>query len=258
MTNPKTSPVAESVVERAEQWLRACSDWLLSNDLDMQMPDGILDTDPLDIADDLAAMPRPIEDDTPTDAGGVTIQQFQQSPVVADYGEHLLVAHASKDGKMVGIDHPCDAAWADVITALIALRDRINERIAEQDGCPYKPKDTPTDAGEGVEPVAVIGTNWQLLWADQQTLTGIVDRTGIKIGSLLYAHPTPTDTGLVGELVEALDEIEQNIRCAAGCDDDLSEDQIDSFIMSWGGSPMAVGYQRVRTALSKAKDTPHG
>jgi len=69
--------------------------------------------------------------------------------------------------------------------------------------------DTPTDAGEGVEPVAVIGMNWQLLWADQQTLTGIVNRTGIKIGSLLYAHPTPTDTGLVGELVEARAEIDR-------------------------------------------------
>ncbi len=71
-------------------------------------------------------------------------------------------------------------------------------------------------------------------------------------------RPIEDDTGLMRELVEALEEIEQDIRCAAGCGDDISEGQIDSYVMSWGGSPMAVGYQRVRTALSKAKDTPPG
>ena len=35
----------------AETWLRECSTWLLTNDLDMQCP---LEADPLDIADDLA------------------------------------------------------------------------------------------------------------------------------------------------------------------------------------------------------------
>lgn len=45
-----------AALTRAEQWLRACSAWLLTNDLDMEMPGGILDTDPLDIADDLAAL----------------------------------------------------------------------------------------------------------------------------------------------------------------------------------------------------------
>lgn len=44
-----------TAVEAAIAWLRACSDWLLAHDHDMQMPGGILDTDPLDIADALAA-----------------------------------------------------------------------------------------------------------------------------------------------------------------------------------------------------------
>ena len=54
------------------------------------------------------------------------------------------------------------------------------------------------------------------------------------------------------DMLAALVEIEEDIRCAAGCDDDLSEDQIDSYVMSWGGSPMAVGYQRVRAAIAQA------
>lgn len=50
------SPAPGEVVEddpigRAEAWLRQCSAWLLSNDLDMQCP---MKADPLDIADDLA------------------------------------------------------------------------------------------------------------------------------------------------------------------------------------------------------------
>jgi hypothetical protein len=49
-------PAAEragEVVKLAEAWLRECSDWLLSTDLDMQCP---MQTDPLDIADELAAL----------------------------------------------------------------------------------------------------------------------------------------------------------------------------------------------------------
>lgn len=51
-------------LREAIDWLRDCSDWLLSNDLDMQMPDGVLDTDPLDIADQLetlASLPSAVE-----------------------------------------------------------------------------------------------------------------------------------------------------------------------------------------------------
>ena len=44
---------ATNPVEEARKWLIAFSDWLLTNDYDMTLPDGILDTDPLDIADRL-------------------------------------------------------------------------------------------------------------------------------------------------------------------------------------------------------------
>ena len=90
-----------------------------------------------------------------TDAGEVEITARQRSPIVADYGENYLVARVSNDGKLVGIDHPCDAVWSDVMVAHVALRDYINERIARQDACPFKakalaatPKAPATDAGE--------------------------------------------------------------------------------------------------------------
>lgn len=48
----------------AEAWLRAISSWLLANDHDMTLPSGVLDTDPLDIADRLAALtPSPCPGD---------------------------------------------------------------------------------------------------------------------------------------------------------------------------------------------------
>ena len=75
-----------------------------------------------------------------TDAGKVEITARQRSPIVADYGENYLVARVSNDGKLVGIDHPCDAVWSDVMVAHVALRDYINERIARQDACPFKAK----------------------------------------------------------------------------------------------------------------------
>lgn len=51
----------------AEAWLRAISDWLLANDHDMTLPSGVLDTDPLDIADRLAALtPSPCPGDVGT------------------------------------------------------------------------------------------------------------------------------------------------------------------------------------------------
>lgn len=42
--------IAETLTE-AQNWLRAISDWLLSTDNDMKLPTGILDTNPLDLAD---------------------------------------------------------------------------------------------------------------------------------------------------------------------------------------------------------------
>lgn len=41
------------LIERVETWLRACSKWLLTNDLDMTCP---MEADPLDLADALAAL----------------------------------------------------------------------------------------------------------------------------------------------------------------------------------------------------------
>lgn len=49
-------------VKQAEEWLRAIHDWLLTFDYDMDLPTGILDVDPLDIADRLATRPAPAED----------------------------------------------------------------------------------------------------------------------------------------------------------------------------------------------------
>ena len=41
------------------------------------------------------------------------------------------------------------------------------------------------------EPVAVIGSGYQLLWASGEPLTDTVKRTGIKVGSVLYANAAP-------------------------------------------------------------------
>ena len=62
----------------------------------------------------------------------------------------------------------------DVLAALKALAALTAEPAAK--------------AGDA-EPVAVIGKDWQLLWASADTLKTIVDRTGVKIGSPLYAAP---------------------------------------------------------------------
>ena len=50
-----------------------------------------------------------------------------------------LVARVTPEGT-IGIDHPTDADWNDILARHIALRDRLNERIAEQQGCPFKPE----------------------------------------------------------------------------------------------------------------------
>lgn len=68
--------------------------------------------------------------------------------VVPDYDQHYLVAYVSHDAKTIGIDHPTDADWHDVRRAHIALRDRINERLATQDECPFRPKGEPSALAE--------------------------------------------------------------------------------------------------------------
>ena len=58
----------------------------------------------------------------------------------------FLVATVSQDGREVGIDHPTDANWDDVLRAHISLRDRINERLAENGNCPFKPQPSELEA----------------------------------------------------------------------------------------------------------------
>lgn len=45
------------------------------------------------------------------------------------------------------------------------------------------------DRVEAGDPVAVVGKDWRLLWASQDTLTAIVERTGLQVGDKLYRHP---------------------------------------------------------------------
>jgi hypothetical protein len=52
--------------------------------------------------------------------------------------EDFLVARVSRSGKIIGIDHPTEAIWTEVRDAHIALRDRINERLQNQDFCPFR------------------------------------------------------------------------------------------------------------------------
>jgi len=78
---------------------------------------------------------------------------------------------------------------------------------------------TPAQAAGPVlmEMVAVVGNNWSLLWASQETLTDIVKRTGIKIGSPLYASaPASNDSVLLNALkaVEAEGLRNHATRCA--------------------------------------------
>ena len=46
-------------------------------------------------------------------------------------------------------------------------------------------------AAGGGEAVAVIGRDWQFLWASGDAIVDIVKRHGLKIGTKLYTHPAP-------------------------------------------------------------------
>lgn len=59
---------------------------------------------------------------------------------VADSDETFLTAYVSADTNIIGIDHPTEAPWQQVYAAHIALRDRLNERLEQEDLCPYKPE----------------------------------------------------------------------------------------------------------------------
>ena len=56
-----------------------------------------------------------------------------------DKVEDFLVARVSQDTKVIGIDHPTEAPWVDVLAAHVALRDWLNQRLADMDKCPFKP-----------------------------------------------------------------------------------------------------------------------
>jgi hypothetical protein len=57
------------------------------------------------------------------------------------------------------------------------------------------------EAGQG-EPVAEVGPVFQLLWASDDTISDIVRRSGVKVGSLLYTRPAAEVEG--AEVREAL------------------------------------------------------
>ena len=59
---------------------------------------------------------------------------------VADSDETFLTAYVSANTNIIGIDHPTEAPWQQVYDAHLALRDRLNERLEQEDLCPYKPK----------------------------------------------------------------------------------------------------------------------
>lgn len=65
---------------------------------------------------------------------------------IADGEESFLLAYVSRDTKIIGIEHPTEANWQDVYAAHVALRDRLNERLAQADFCPIKPARIITDA----------------------------------------------------------------------------------------------------------------
>ena len=54
--------------------------------------------------------------------------------------EDFMICHVSKDCKIIGIEHPTDADFTDVLNAHIALRERLDERIKDQTKCPFHPR----------------------------------------------------------------------------------------------------------------------
>jgi len=129
--------------------------------------------------------------------------------------------------------------------------------------------DTPTDAGEGVEPVAWIfqyRVNFRDNdddWSGDRVTTRKLPKNDPDFRSIrpLYTHPTPTDTGLVGELVEALedtlpalDDIAERHGLSAPCE---AEMLCGNSACDYLGCVIDK-ITRARTALSKAKDRAHG
>lgn len=86
-----------------------------------------------------------------------------------------------------------DREAAASVAVLVEMRELILSGRADHHATPFARhrQQAERDVIARMEPVAVVGNNWRLLWASGETLTAIVQRTGIKIGSPLYALPTP-------------------------------------------------------------------
>lgn len=57
--------------------------------------------------------------------------------MTTDKEEQFLIAHVSRDGRVIGVDHPSTAPWEDVLAAHVMLRDHLNDRITRQRACPF-------------------------------------------------------------------------------------------------------------------------
>jgi len=180
-----------------------------------------------------------IEDDTPTDAGEkhgddfhVEYDESDDDFTICWPDGRYLVAHRS--GNLVVGRSPQSLGIAPIGLALDSLYAR----------------PAPTDTGEGIAP-------WKCL-ARKQTLPEPADCNWPVCGCDPAANkvlealeesgliPTPTNTSLVGELIEGRER--QAVR-----------DAIFSFqCTNWDAGAMHDLSEEVWSALSKAKDTPHG
>jgi len=93
--------------------------------------------------------PGPTMDDYRRMARFALAEGWVDATPVADSDETFLTAYVSANTNIIGIDHPTEAPWQQVYDAHVALRDRLNERLEQEDLCPYKP-----EAGTNTHPPA--------------------------------------------------------------------------------------------------------
>jgi len=241
MTNPKTSPVAESVVELLYRRLRDGDDakdgWT-----DYGMEGAFFRWEVIDreLRAAIAAMPRSIEDDTPTDAGeGVEytaldawqeLVEYDDRTSPEEYPDMALITFEELKQFMSAAHWERAKAQSRIVARLqksAALTASVCAGLADK---------TPV-AGEP-DPD----------WANRQAA---LREASVVLGYVAALAPTPTDTGLVGELVEALEGVvaKTTNRWAIADYGDGSHEVI---------STTTGAIRRARTALSKAKDHDHG
>ena len=215
MTNPKTSPVAESVTRlRGDSALASAVELWFFNDLGETQRRQLfnccgfpgVEANGEDLQRSLltelfrgmaiAAMPRSIEDDTPTDAGEVPFTRL-----VADY-----LPEGEYENQEPG--------W------------RIHDF-----------------------PEGTYIANWLAGGLEEAQAKFIVEAVNARL-----AHPTPTDTGLVGELVEAagydpLGFVAEARMHAKDMPCVIQRDYLNAALDK---------LERIGTVLSKAKDQAHG